>query len=224
MNYPKKIFLLSALIIVVITNTCAQFPRFSLSTGVDVQRNFKKEQRFWAFGHFTQANFHLTPKDGIYVWFCYYSDGNVKNQLSATAKLPAIVPQRIGYENTAEIRFKHFSIGYKKYLKGTPDAEKGWNLYANAGLGLMLGRVTNTHSVLIDTATYNMPVFSGKANFKRLTLDLGLGAEYPLGSDFYLYGEAKAFVPTTDYPSSYLFINDKAPFAAMLGLGLRLLF
>lgn len=202
----------------------AQFPSFSLSTGLDVQRNFKKGQQFWAAGHTTIGNFHITPKDGVYVWFCYYSAGKFQNQVTATAKLPATLPQQINYEDSARMSFKHISIGWKKYLKGTPDAEKGWNLYAYAGLGLMLGWVKNTHSVIIDTAAYNLPVLSGKANFKRLTLDLGLGAEYPVGGDFFLYGEAKALIPTTDYPSNYIFINDNAPFAAMLAVGLRLLF
>lgn len=48
----------------------------------------------------------------------------------------------------------------------------------------MLGTVTNVHSVAIDTALYTLPVLSGKANFKRLTFDLGLGAEFPVGGDF----------------------------------------
>jgi hypothetical protein len=191
---------------------------------LDAQRSFKKQQQYWAAGHNTVANFHITPKHAVYVSFSYYSDGKIKNQLAATAKLPATVPQQLNYENSARMRFKHFSVGWKRYLKGTPDAETGWAMYGFAGFGLMLGRVTNTHSVAIDTADYNLPVLSGKANFKRLTADLGLGAEYPLGGDFYLYGEGKVFIPTTDYPSNYIFINDKAPFTVMLGIGLRLLF
>ncbi len=78
------------------------------------------------------------------------------------------------------MRMKHFSAGWRKYLKGTAAAENGWNIYAYAGLGIFMGRVENSHSVAIDTADYNVPVLSGTANFKRLTLDLGLGWELPL--------------------------------------------
>jgi Outer membrane protein beta-barrel domain len=219
----KKLFILYPILFWCIA-THAQQPQFSLATGLDVQRNFKKQQQYWAAGHNTVANFHITPQNGVYVSFSYYSDGKVSNQLTATAKLPATIPQQLSYENKSRIRFKQFSIGWKRYLKGKPDAESSWNMYGLAGFGLMLGRVTNTHSISVDTANYSMPVLSGKANFKRLTFDLGLGAEYPLGGDFYLYGEGKVFIPTTDYPSNYLFINDKAPFTAILGVGIRLLF
>jgi hypothetical protein len=219
----KKI---SSLLLVIfsITTAVAQYPAFSLSTDLSLQRNFKKDQEYWAVGHTTMANFHLSAKDGIYVWFCYFSDGKIKDPLTASAKLPVTLPQQINYENSARLRFKHFSLGWKKYLKGDPSAEAGWNCYGYAGLGLMLGRVINTHSVTIDTALYNVPVYQGKANFKRLTLDLGLGVEFPVGADFFIYGEAKALVPTTDYPSRYLFINQKAPFTGIVSAGVRLLF
>jgi hypothetical protein len=88
----------------------------------------------------------------------------------------------------------------------------------------MLGRVINTYSVSIDTTLYNVPVRSGKANFKRLTLDLGLGWETPLGGDVYFYTEGRAWIPTTDYPSKYIFVNKNAPFVASLNFGVRILF
>lgn len=204
--------------------SAAQGPQFSLATDLTVQGSFKKEQRFWAVGHTTTLNFHLTPRNGVYVGFCYFSDGKFTNTLTATAKQVATNPQLIVYENRARMRFKEFSIGWKHYFKGSPDAEKKWNLYGFAGLGLILGRVNNTHSVLIDTAQYNVPVLSGKANYKRLTLDLGAGIEFPIGSDFYIYSEGKVFIPTTDYPSRYIFINDRAPYTGMVSFGLRLLF
>lgn len=88
----------------------------------------------------------------------------------------------------------------------------------------MMGRIVNSHSVVIDSSVYIVPVLSGKANFKRLTLDLGLGLEFPVGGDIYLYFEGRALVPTTDYPSQYLFINKNAPFTAAANAGLRILF
>ena len=200
------------------------YPQFGLATDLGVQRNFKKEQRYWAIGHTVTANFHLTHKEGVYVMFAYHSNGKFSNRVTATAKLPATLPQTINYTNEANMRIKQFTIGYKKYLKGAADAEKGWNLYGFAGFGLLLGKVNNTHSTVIDTVDYNVPVRSGEANFKRLTFDLGLGWELPLGGDFYFYTEAKAAVPASDYPSKYIFVNKNAPFTGWLGAGLRILF
>ena len=122
------------------------------------------------------------------------------------------------------MRFKQISIGWKKYLVGNCQKEYGWNLYAYAGFGLLLGVVTNTHSVTIDTSVYKVPVRSGKANFKRLTADLGLGWEVPLGADIFFYAEGRVWVPTTDYPSKFIFVNDNAPLVGMLNAGVRVLF
>ena len=67
-------------------------------------------------------------------------------------------------------------------------------------------------------------MLDGKANFKRLTVDLGLGWEKPLGADFYFYAEGRVWIPASDYPSKHIFINNNAPVAAMVNIGLRLLF
>ncbi|MBK8748951.1 MAG: hypothetical protein IPM04_14265 [Saprospiraceae bacterium] len=176
---------------------------------------------FWAY---RQTLFHLTPKDGVYVWFVYYSNGKFKNNLTADAKSPLTTPQLVNYTNSARMRLKQFSIGWRKYIIGTPDAEKHWNLYGFAGFGLMFGKVQNTHSVVIDTALYNVPVRSGEGDFKRLTMDVGLGWEMPLGGDLFFYTEGKVWIPTTNYPSKYIFINNNAPFVATFGAGVRVLF
>jgi hypothetical protein len=206
------------------TAAFAQDPRFSLATDVSIQRNFKKEQRYWAAGHSIQALFHITPKNGVYVLFAYYSPGGFKNNLTATAKSALINPQQINYINKGKMGLKEFSIGWRKYLIGRPDLEKGWNLYGNAGFGLLLGNVENNHSVGIDTALYAVPVLSGSGKFKRLTLDLGLGWEVPIGAEMYFYTEVKLWVPTTNYPSKYIFVNSNAPLVAMLSGGIRIFF
>ena len=202
----------------------SQQMQFSIATDLGAQRSLKKEQRFWSVGQTVHAIFNLTPKEGVYVWFSYYTNGNFKNNLTATAKSGLTTPQEIDYVNQSKLRFKHISIGYRKYLVGACDIEKGWNLYATAGLGLLPGRITNVHTVIIDTSLYNVPVLSGIANFKRLTVDLGLGYEKPIGADFFLYAEGRAWIPASDYPSKYLFVNDKAPLTAMFNIGLRILF
>lgn len=191
---------------------------------MSILRSFKKEQRYWSIGQTVHFHFHFTPTDGAYAWISYYSDGKFSNALTADAKSSTTLPQQIGYQNKAQVRFKHISFGWKRYLKGRFDSEKKWSLYGYAGFGLMMGSIVNTHSVGIDTSIYIVPVLGGKANFKRLTLDVGLGAEFPLGADIYLYFEGRALIPTTDYPSHYLFINKKAPFTGAANAGLRILF
>jgi len=122
------------------------------------------------------------------------------------------------------MRFKHFSIGWKRYLKGSSSMEYGWGLYAYAGFGILLGRVVNSHSDVLDTSLYHVPVRSGKANFKRLTADLGLGWEAPIGADVFIYTEGKVWIPSSDYPSKFIFVNENAPVVAMLNAGIRVFF
>jgi hypothetical protein len=202
----------------------AQAMGFSIATDFGLQRSFKKEQRFWAVGHTVQAQFHFAPKDAVYLWISYYTEGEFSNQLTANAKSPIVFPQTIAYRNDAAMRFKQFSVGFKKYLKGRFDAENNWNLYVYGGFGLVLGRVINRHNPVLDTADYDLPVREGKANFKRLTLDLGGGVEYPIGADIFLYTDGRLWVPTTDYPSRHIFVNENAPLAGMLNVGIRILF
>ena len=198
--------------------------QFSIASDLGLQRSFKKEQQYWAGGHTIQAQFHFTPKDGAYAWISYHTNGKFSNNVIATAKSIATLPQQINYVNNAVMRFKHISIGWKRYLNGTFHAEEGWNIYGYAGFGVMLGRIENTHSVSIDTSVYQVPVRAGKANFKRLTLDIGLGWEVPVGADTFIYAEGRAWIPTTDYPSKYIFVNDNAPLPGMVNAGIRILF
>lgn len=202
----------------------SQSLRFSLATDLGAQRSMKKGQQFWAFGHTVHALFHFTPKDGIYAWLSYYTNGKFSNQLTATAKSPLTNPHQISYANNGSMRFKQFSIGWRRYLVGSSETENGWNLYATAGFGLMPGRVSNAHSVSIDTSLYNLPVREGRANFKRLTADLSLGWEEPIGADFFFYTEGRIWIPASDYPSKYIFVNENAPLVVMLNVGIRILF
>lgn len=205
-------------------STCFSQTRFSLATDLGLQRSFKKEQQYWAVGHTIHGNFHFTPKDGLYFWVSYYSNGKFSNDLTATAKDALIIPQEINYRNNALMSFKHFSTGWKRYLKGSFDAEGGYNIYGYAGFGLLFGRIENTHSVTIDTNAYYVPARAGKAKFKRLTADLGLGWELPIGGDLFFYTEGRVWIPASDYPSKYLYVNNNAPLVGMLNLGVRVLF
>lgn len=202
----------------------SQKAQFSLATDVSLFHSFKKDQRYYSLGQTITGHFNFTPADGFYVWFAYSSNGKFDKQLDATAKSAITIPQQVSYTNYAKLRFNHISMGWKHYLKGAYNTENTWNLYGYAGFGLLLGIVQNTHSVAIDSVSYDIPVWKGKAKFKRLTIDLGLGYEIPLGGDIYFYMEGRALVPTTDYPSHYLFINDNAPWMGSVNAGLRLLF
>jgi hypothetical protein len=109
---------------------------------------------------------------------------------------------------------------------GTNDAESKWNLYTISGFGLIFGQASNIYSLSVDTSLYNLPQqpVNGAGHFKRLTIDLGLGWEIPIGGDLYFYSEAKMWIPTTDYPSKYLFINNNAPLVGTVSAGLRISF
>jgi hypothetical protein len=219
----KRIVIL-ALCLKVLTAGYGQQPRFSLATDLAVQHSFKQEQRYTAIGQTVNLHFSFTAKEGAYFGFSYYSFGKFTNSPTATAKSVVTLPQQINYTNYGSMRYKCMSIGWKHYIKGSFDIDQSWNLYGYAGFGLMLGSLENTHSVVIDTTDYYVPVKSGTANFKRLTLDLALGWEVPLGGYVYLYSEARVWIPTTDYPSQFLFVNKNAPLMGALNLGVRILF
>lgn len=205
-------------------SSIAQTTQFSLATDVTVIRSFKKEQRFWTIGQTIAGHFHFTPRDGMSVFFDYSGNGKFNNQLAASAKDSATVPQEVDYSNKASMQYNHMSIGWKHYLKGLFNAESKWNLYGYAGFGLMFGQVENTQTVSVDTAKYSTPVLNGKGHFKRLTLDVALGFEIPTGGDIFFYMEARALIPTTDYPSNYLLINKDAPLIGSVNAGMRILF
>lgn len=208
----------------IFTSAFSQKTQFSLATDASVWRSFKKDQRYWALGQTVTAHFNFTPTDGFYTWFTYSGYSKFNRQQTATAKSVLTIPQQVDYTNYARLRFSHISMGWRHYLKGTYNAEDSWNLYGYAGFGLLFGIVQNTHSLTIDSAHYDLPVWSGRAEFKRLTIDLGLGYETPVGGDIYFYMEGRALVPTTDYPSHYLFVNENAPLLGSFNAGLRLLF
>lgn len=222
MKRLSRIYLL--LFALLVSHAVTAQTKFSIATDLGLQRNFKKEQQFWAIGHTIQGQFHFTPKNGLYLWVSYYSNGKFKNDLAATAKSILTIPQEIDYTNNATMSLKHFSTGWKHYFKGSSEIEEGFSIYGYAGFGLLFGRIENSHSVAIDTNNYYVPARAGKAKFKRLTADLGLGWEAPIGGGLYVYTEGRFWVPASDYPSKYLFVNKNAPLAGMLNIGVRVLF
>lgn len=207
-----------------LTGLYSQKMRFSLATDLSGIRSFKKDQRFFAFGQTVNFHFHVTPTDGVYAFLSYYTNGKFRNTTTASAKSPLTIPQTIDYENKSLMRLKFVSIGWRHNFKGSSFTEVGVNTYGYAGFGLMIGHVENEHSTNIDSSQYEIPVLSGIANFKRLTLDLGLGIEKAVGADVFLYMEGRVHVPTSSYPSRHILVNNNSPLTATVNAGLRILF
>lgn len=205
-------------------STLAQYPRFSLGLDLGIERNFRKDQRYFTLHNTMHGDFHIMKKEGLRFSFGYGSKGKFRNGLTAVAAGSSTNPQQLTYTNNATMRLRQLTVAWKHYFKGEPSLEEGWNLYGTAGFGLLMGEVTNVYSRAIDTTQYLVPVKEGNARFKRLGLDLSLGWEKHLSADFYFFSEARLLVPSPGYPSEYLLVNDNAPFAAVFCGGLRILF
>lgn len=208
----------------VLNTASGQVVAFSLSTDAGVLRSFSKGQRFWAFGQTVSGNFHFTPQWTGYALVCYYTNGRFKNSFTATAKDSA-QPAQLAYTTRSLLRFRQLSLGFKYYLKGSYNNEESWNLYGLGGFGLLFGSVENFYSQAIDTSKYTVPQQSveGSADFKRLTFDLGLGAEALLGASVYLYADVRTWIPASDFPSPYLY-NNNMPRNITVNGGIRVLF
>jgi hypothetical protein len=90
---------------------------------------------------------------------------------------------------------------------------------------LLLGKATNSFNKAVDSALYKIPQpLAGSSSFRRLTFDLGIGTEFPLGTAVSIYTEARTWIPTTHYPSEYLYKdNYNIPAIVAFNLGLRVL-
>jgi hypothetical protein len=221
----NKKFILSASSVLFSVVAFSQI-QYSIATDLSGVRSFKKDQQFNSIGQTILAHFHFTPKEGAYIWYGYSAPGKFKNNFQATAKSPATIPQALDFKSYSQISFHSLSIGWKHYLKGAYNSTESWSLYFTAGFGLVSGKVKNTYTVAKDTSKYSFPAnpVDGDGKFKRLTFDAGLGYEIPIGMAIYLYGEARAWIPASNYPSKYLFVNDNAPFIGTANIGLRILF
>jgi len=218
---------LKNLIIVLFTlsSICSQAQiQFGFATDLSVMRNFSPEQEFWCVGQTVQFNFHFNRKQTAYAWLNYYTPAKFKNQFTASAKSPNTIPSILPFSALAKWNIGQVSVGWKHYFKGGFDAEASYNLYGSAGFGLMITKVENILTPTIDTTFYTIPTQAGTDKFYRLTLDLGAGVEFPVGGSFFLYGDVRTWLPTSDYPSPYLHSNENVPLPLILSVGMRLLF
>jgi hypothetical protein len=198
--------------------------RLSVATDLSLMRNFSPDQKFWSLGETVQFNFHFNEKQSAYAWLTYYTPGKFKNNFTATAKSATTFPSSIPFNASARWRSNELSLGWRHYLKGSFNAETGYNIYTIAGFGLMFTKVENVFSPAIDTSLYTAPTLAGNSEFYRLTIDLGGGAEFPIGGNFFLYSDVRTWIPTTDYPSPYLHNNKNVPLPFMISGGMRILF
>ena len=198
--------------------------RFGFATDLSVMRNFSPDQEFWCVGQTVHFNFHFNQKQTAYAWLNYYTPAKFKNEFTATAKSPNTVPSVISFSASAKWNIGQVSIGWRHYFKGGFDAENGYNLYGIAGFGLMITRVENILVPAIDTNFYTSPTVAGSDKFYRLTLDLGAGVEFPVGGSFFLYGDLRTWLPTSDYLSPLLHSNKNVPLPCIVSAGMRLLF
>ena len=197
---------------------------FSLATDLSVLRNLNKGQEFWTIGQTVKGNFHFTDKTAAYVWLSYYGKASFRTPATAEAKSPFTNPQSINYSVRSSLRYRQISVGAKRYFKGTYRSDD-LNIYGYAGFGLMLGKVDNVFRTAIDTSRYAIaPPVQGSGKFNRLTFDVGLGTEYPVATDIYLYSELRSWIPSSGYPSDYLRNNKNVPSIVALNIGARLLF
>jgi len=183
-----------------------------------------EDQEFTAIGQMVRGDLHLSPKASVYGSIAYFTGGKFKNTLTALAYYPATSPQQVDYTAESTLHYRNISLGVRHFFKGAYNSVDTWNLYGTAGFGLLLGAAENTHSPQVDTALYEKPPLSaeGTGDFRRLTLDLSVGAETQVGGGVFLYAEAKTWLRASTYPSPYLY-NQKAPNVAILGVGLRIL-
>jgi hypothetical protein len=196
---------------------------FSLGSDLTLLRDFTKNQQFSSFGQTVQFNFHFTKKETLYTWIGYYTNGKYKNNLTALPRYLSTTPPSVPYSSSSTIGYRQISVGWKHYFKETFEAEGSYAIYGLAGFGILFGRVENTFNTMIDTSKYSVSQLPGSGKFRRLTFDVGLGIEAPIGTGFYFYGELRTWLPASDFPSPYLY-NSDAPRVLLLNAGLRLLF
>lgn len=221
----KKIIFIFAFIIAVQLNAFPQI-RFSVATDISLLRNFSPQQKFWGFGQTVQGNFHFSKKETAYAWITYYSQGKFTNNFKAAERTLGTVPDAMQYSVTGKWRYRQVSLGWKHYFKGSYDEEKTWNIYGIAGFGILFTRAENNLSSTIDTTVYMLkpkPIL-GTDDFKRLTIDLGIGTEYPVGGNVFLYGDVRTWIPSSFYPSPLFHNKRNVPFPIIINAGIRILF
>lgn len=197
---------------------------FSISTGFTGLRNFSPQQKFWGFGQTVRANFHFSTKETLYASMDYYTEGKYKNNFTALAKTAFTNPQQINYTATGRINYRQVSLGLKHYFKGNYQSERELTIYGIAGFGYLFTTISNSFSTPIDTTKYVTPNLAGNGKLDRLTFDLSLGTELPLGGKVFAFAETRTWLPASSTESRYLHNQKNVPLPIIISSGLRVLF
>lgn len=222
---PMKNVLLFISLNFILNLTLSAQPEFSIGTGVSVLRNFSPKQKFWAFGQTVQANVHFSPKQSAYAWLDYYSEGKYKNNFTATTKPPFAPPFQTPFTATGRLTYRHLSLGWKHYFRGRYGTSKEINIYGMAGFGFLFARVRNQFLPAIDTSRYFVPTLpTGGSKIKKLTFDLSIGVEQPLGGNFFAFADVRTWLPASSKTSPYLHDQKKIPLPVVASIGLRILY
>jgi hypothetical protein len=198
----------------------------SITTDVSLLHNFSAKEHFWTVGQTLQANIHINTKETFYAWLNYYKPARFHSSYTAIAKNPVPPYFDQAFTVNSEWRFRQISLGWKHYFLGGYNNYTSWNVYGLAGFGLLFNKVQNTYTQAIDTALYttgNAPQ-EGTGRARRLTFDLGLGVELPVGGYTFLYADARTWVPASTTPSPYVYGSVNVPFPALVSVGVRILF
>lgn len=219
----KKPFTL--LFLNLILNLCLSAQEnISAATGISLLRNFSPRQKFNALGHTVQVAVHFTAKQSAYAWVEYYTEGKYKNDFTAMAKLALAQPQQVALQATGRLSYRHFSLGWRHYFNGGYAEEKAVSVYGIAGFGFLFAKVRNAFSTDIDTTQYNIATKAGEGTVRKLTFDLGLGAEKLLGGQIYAFADLRYWLPASSNSSPYLHNQRNVPLPFMLSAGVRVLF
>ena len=200
--------------------------KFSLASDVSLLHNFDGKQKFTVVGQSVIPQWHFDKKTSVYAWFTYHANGKYKSTLVATTKSSATQPQSFSFTNNSEMRLRQLSVGIKKYFVGSFERLEKFSLYGGAGFGLIIGTASNNFSTPVDNSLYTVQnnVVNGTGDFKRLTLDVLGGLDFPVSYEVFIYTEIRMHIPTTNYPNSYLLKNSNAPLLGGISLGIRVLF
>lgn len=196
---------------------------YSIATDLSVMRNFSPKQKFNAIGQTVQGLIHFDKRESVYASLVYYSPGKFSNSFIAAARSPFTVPGSIAYRVQGTWSLRQISLGWKHYFRGSFDQEEGWNLYGLAGFGLMWSNTENILKTAVDTSVYQLAPSPeiGSGVFRRLTFDLGLGTEFPLGGEIFAYVDIRTWIPTTSHPNPLLHDNKNVPRPLIVCTGLR---
>lgn len=200
------------------------FAQFSLTTDVSVLRNSSPRQQFWTAGQTIRAEWYPGDRGGPFVSISYFLTAEFTNSFTATAKSSTAGPATIPYTASSSWQFRQAALGWKHYFRGTFKEEKKQGWYGLIGTGLLFARIDNRLSQPIDTSQYfSAGPTQAKGTLRRITLDLGLGGEWPIGADIYAFGELRSLLQASETPSALVAGNSHIPLTTSVHAGLRVL-